>query len=578
MNLSPRSDLTSVASGRHLREAVPWAWALLLTVLLLGPALAPGFVLVRDLVWVPDLALTRNVVGLGSELPRAVPSDAVVAVLDEILPGSVLEKAVLVGALLLAAGGAMRLAGPGMVARLVAVSVTVWSPFVVERLWIGHWPVLLGYAAVPWLVVLGRRAVETGRVPAALYPVLLIGSLSANAGIVSATTLLAVGVRRSAGRSVAARLLLACAAANAPWVVSGLLHADSARAASGFEAFSIRGDGLPAPLAVLGLGGIWNADVVPASREGMLAWVALAMLLALAAAGLRPWATSCPRDHRIALVGLWLLGLLSALLGWGFPTVWDGLAGQVPGVALFRDGSRGLAWCLPLLVVLLAAGADRLVAGWRTAAPRLATAVVVVLAPIAVLPDAAWGGGQLAAVDYPAEWALARDALAADAAEQEAAGAVAGMVAVLPWSAYRAPAWNEHRAVLDPLPRYVRQDSVASGDLVVAGRIVPGEDPRAAAIAAALARPTPEERSAAMAALGVRWVATELDAGPAPDVVGTVLHQGETLRIVRLDGVAAQPPPGGPEVVAMALAWAAFAGVLLAPLWSRRGTRARRTG
>ena len=88
---------------------LPTAWAFLLAGLLLGPALGPGFVLTYDMVWVPDLALRSDFLGLGSGLPRAVPSDAVVALLDEVVPGMLLQKMVLLGALGLAGTGARRL-------------------------------------------------------------------------------------------------------------------------------------------------------------------------------------------------------------------------------------------------------------------------------------------------------------------------------------------------------------------------------------------------------------------------------------------------------------------------------------
>src|SRR3954466_9731961 len=137
---------------------LPLSWAVVLTVLLLGPALAPGYVLLRDMVWVPDLALRPDALGLGSALPRAVPSDAVVAALDEVVPGMLLQKLVLLGALVGAGAGAATMVRAGLVGRLVAVTAVIWCPFVAERAAIGHWPMLLGYAAVPWLVVAGRRA------------------------------------------------------------------------------------------------------------------------------------------------------------------------------------------------------------------------------------------------------------------------------------------------------------------------------------------------------------------------------------------------------------------------------------
>ena len=65
---------------RHLplTWSLAWSlvWSLVLATLMLGPALAPGYVLSYDMVWVPDLALRPDFWGLGSGLPRAVPSDA----------------------------------------------------------------------------------------------------------------------------------------------------------------------------------------------------------------------------------------------------------------------------------------------------------------------------------------------------------------------------------------------------------------------------------------------------------------------------------------------------------------------
>ena len=79
------------ASGT--RDCAAGLWSLALALLLLGPALGPGYVLSYDMVWVPDLALRPDFLGLGSGLPRAVPSDAVVSVLDEVVPGDAAPEA-----------------------------------------------------------------------------------------------------------------------------------------------------------------------------------------------------------------------------------------------------------------------------------------------------------------------------------------------------------------------------------------------------------------------------------------------------------------------------------------------------
>ena len=136
---------------------VPLLWSALLSVLMLGGALGPGHVLSYDMVWVPDLRLGADAIGLGTALPRAVPSDAVVGVFDEALGGVVLQKLVLLLPLVAAGSGAAALVGPGAVARLVAVSVAIWNPFVVERLAIGHWPVLVGYGVLPWVLLAGAE-------------------------------------------------------------------------------------------------------------------------------------------------------------------------------------------------------------------------------------------------------------------------------------------------------------------------------------------------------------------------------------------------------------------------------------
>src|SRR6478735_9398159 len=79
----PRGSGTVSRSQLLLVRAWPW----LLTFVVLGPLLGRGFVLTYDMVFVPDLAMRTDFLGLGSGLPRAVPSDAAVAVLDTVVPG-----------------------------------------------------------------------------------------------------------------------------------------------------------------------------------------------------------------------------------------------------------------------------------------------------------------------------------------------------------------------------------------------------------------------------------------------------------------------------------------------------------
>lgn len=539
-----------------MRWVVP-AWAVALAVLLLGPALGPGYLLTYDMVWVPDLALRPDFLGLGSALPRAVPSDAVVAVLDEVLPGMLLQKVLLLGALVLGGLGAARLAGRSAVARLVAVSVYVWSPYVVERLGIGHWPLLLCWAVLPWLVAEGIRLRTDPRIGAALPFLLLAGSLSANAGLMAAAVLLAVG----ATRANAPRLLALVVAANAPWVVAGLLHLDTATSSAAGAVFGLDAEGpLPAPVAALTLGGIWNAEVVPSSRGLLVLPLVLTLAYAaLAVAGARPLARRLGRRTTTALVALWAAGYAVAVLSWAAPDAVGWLAGHVPGGGLLRDGTRLLALSAPLTAALVASGA----ASCAQRAPRLLVAGAGALLPLAFMPDAAWGiGGELEPADYPAEWAPARAALGGGNAD----------LLVLPFTSYRAPTWNHDRKVLDPLPRYLRPDYVVNDQLAVDGRVIVGEDPRVPDVLAALALPDAGDRAVALADLGVGAVVRDrtvpTTATYDAPVAGTVVFDGADLEVTVLDVPVDERDTSTGWRFALGLAWAAFLGAALVGAWN----------
>ena len=553
---------------------LPVGWAAFLALLMLWPVLGVGYVLSYDMVWVPDLVLRSDFLGLGSGLPRAVPSDAVVAIADELLPGMLLQKLVLLGALIGAGAGAAKLGPSGSLpGRLVAVSFYEWNPFVVERLHMGHWPVLVCYGALPWIVLAARRLREEGRVPVRLLWLMPVASLSASAGLVAAVALVAFAARRGSRRTGLAVLGLVLLS-NAPWWVSGLLHAGAATSDRvGAEVFALSDEGtMPGPVAALGLGGIWNAEVVPSSREGMLAWVALAGVAALAALGARAWARAVGRRDGIAFVVCWVVGFGVAVLTWALPEQVGWLVAQVPGAGLLRDGARMLALCAPLLCALVAYGAAR-VAEWIVQpVPRASLAVGLALFPLAVLPEAAFGlAGALRLADYPAAYAEAREVVEAEHPSGQD-------VLILPFTSYRAPDWNHGLKVLDPLGRYLTPDFVASDELRVSGRAIAGEDPRGEQVREALAAPSPDERARALADLGIGTVVVDVPQAPVPEVAGTpVLDSGE-VTVVRLDDPVRDLEAPTRWVVLMGLAWLCYLGIpALAAILTVRQVMLRRS-
>jgi hypothetical protein len=546
-------------------------WSLLLSLLLLGPALGRGYVLSYDMVWVPDLALRSSFLGLGSGLPRAVPSDAVVAVLDEIVPGMLLQKIVLVAMLCLAGSGVARLTDPSSTAaRLVAVTVYVWSPFAVERLVIGHWPVLVGYAVLPWLVDAARTWRTTGRLPLRVWWLVPLGSLSASAGLATAVVLVAFAAARATARwrTLAALLL----AGNAPWLVAGLLHAgDAVTSAAGAGVFALHGEGsVPAPLAALSLGGIWNADVVPASRTGILGWLSLLFVAAIVAVGWRRWRRDVAARDAAGYLWCWAVGWGFAVLGWLLPTPMGWLVAHLPGFGLLRDGSRLLSLSAVGVAVVAGYGAATVVR--RLPAPaRPGILIALALVPVALMPDAAFGAnGRLQPAAYPDDLLAAR-AVVARAHEQGASGDVL----LLPMSSYRQPSWNHDHKVLDPVGRLLPLDYVASDDLFVGGVRIAGEDTRARAAAEVLVAPTAARRALGLSGLGIGFVVTERDAGRSPLVAGRTLLDRPGVVVQQLGDVGEQTTPTS-WIVAMVGAWTVFVAAPLGAVVMALRRRVRR--
>jgi len=254
------------------------------------------------------------------------------------------------------------------------------------------------------------------------------------------------------------------------------------------------------------------------------------------------------------------------VVSWSAPGAIGWVAAHVPGGGLLRDGSRLLALAAPLTVVLAARGAEALLDRTPDRPTRVLVAGLLAVVPVALMPDAALGSaGRLEAVDYPAVLTDARTAV------QQAP---AGDVVLLPFTSYRAPDWNDGHKVLDPLPRFLGRQAIANDELYVDGRPIPGEDPRAAEVGAALALGSADARGAALAALGVSVVVAEQIAGQdTPEIAGKTTRFGGGITVVEVAGVVRPDPVPRSWIAAMAVAWLAWSALLLAGVpgaWRRR--------
>ncbi len=513
-----------------------------LALAVLAPVLTPGFTLVYDMVFTPEQPLLPESVGLGTTPPRSVPADAVVAVLTWVLPGSLVQKLVLFTAIALAAWGAGRLVparslGP----RLVAATAYAWTPFVAERLFMGHWPYVLAYACLPWIAAAGiahRRDEPKSLTRLVLWSVL--AALTPTGGLLAAGTALA-----TAGW----RVLPALALLNAPWWVPSVLRPGAVLSApDAVDWFAARAENWGGTVvSVLGTGGFWNADVTPVSRELPVVPVLTLLIVAIAALGWPVLVRRVPEATRLLWLGAAGLVLaLAAHLPFGAAAM-RGLVSEVPGAALLRDAQKWVAWwALPLALGFALA---------VEAARRRAVVVVAALVPLVMTPDLAWGGwGRLETVQYPPDWAVVRDVLARDERP--------GDVLSLPLGAFRRFEWNDHRTQLDPAPRRLPRTVVVDDTVYVDGRRVPGEDTRLPAIRQAL------RNGDGLGALGIGWVLVEhgtpgaLDLPPGLEPV----HRGQWLDLYRVPGPIASPPgsaPVAPVVAADVAAVLLVAGCLL---------------
>jgi hypothetical protein len=566
--------------------AVPVFSVIASVALILGPLLRAGYVLSYDMVFAPRMPVGADSLGLASEVPRAVPSDLVVALASHVLPGDIVQKLVLAALLATAGLGAARLAPPGALPRSAAALAFIWTPFVGERLLLGQWAVLVGYAALPWLVIAARRVRTASRaeqVPAWCGFVLVLGVMclgGAPAWLLALLTApIVIGWDAGArARQAALRVggcLLALGIFALPWALPSLLRPGGVRAdPAGAEVFAPRSD---TPFGVLASlvtgGGVWNGETVPPGRDTVVCALAALVLLALGLAGAVRWR----RDPIAALAVVAIAGLTVALL-----TSWPAGAravGRVPAGALLRDSQRLLApW-----VLLVALGLSALVAELAARVRRDALAAVVMLAllPVAVLPTLAWGvSGQLAAVAYPADFGRVRQLLAADKRP--------GAVLVLPFQSYRRFAWNRDRPSMDPLRRWLDGTVIVSADLSVATSddksvVVLGEDRFAALLGAAVraAQATGGGLARSAGRDGVRWVITDasVDAGQLTGL--TVRYRGPDVSLYEVppgdvrgatDPVRAFRAPAGPVIAADAL----VASLLVASgLWTGTNTLTR---
>jgi hypothetical protein len=521
-----------------VRRAIPGLLTgLCLGLLALGPGLRRGFLLSYDMVFVPREPFGAALPGLTP--PRAVPSDLAIAAGSRILPGDIAQKLILLAIFVLAcAGVATLLDREPLLARLAGGVFYTWNPYVGERLIIGQWALLLGYAGLPWVLRALLSPDEAswrwaGRLCLSLLPA-VIGGFEAMA-ITALVLVPAALFTRSPRRAAIA--LGALVAGSLPWLIPSLQHTVYVDPAS-VAAFAARAD---TPFGSLGsllmLGGGWNAQTVPKGYGG--AWSAVWLVLVVVAL-VGFVASARPRGQR-RWPGLGIAaatGLLLACIG--VTAAGRDLLRSVtdawPGAGVLRDGQQFVA---PLalaeaagfgVAVAWAMKPNPFGANGRTPERPAGTdktgavvGVLALLAPVLLLPGLAWGAaGRLKPAWYPADWLAVARMVDASSAR--------GDVLLLPFQTYRTPSWNHGEVVLDPWTRLLSRPVIWNDGTKVGGVALAPDDPRARRLDGIIRGDGP--LTAPLEAAGVRFVLDDADSQVGARLPGAavVVHQpGLTL-------------------------------------------------
>ena len=582
------------------------------------------YLLYRDAVSTPRTHVTDTTLGIGDLPPRAVPQDWFLAMVSTVVDGGIVVLAVLAGSLVCAGVGYGRLAarlvsGAGRTGAAAATLVSVWNPYVAERLLQGHWSLLVGYAALGWILVAvmdlrgrpplvepapseaagsskrrrsasrsrsrvtplvepapsearsrvtplvepapseARSRVEATRRPdprASTVQLLQLGGLFAVAGLTPTGSVLAVITLATAlvARPIGLRPTVAVLAlwllSTLPWLLTASISdAPTTSAAAGVEAFGLRSEPWLGPVGTaLSLGGIWNADAVPASRTiGWAAVATLGLLLVVAVGAGHLWRRRAESDPLVRAIAILAAVTAFLLVLSTFGPVRTGLGfvvEHVGGGGLLRDTQKFAALLVPAVAVCVAAA----VAAARRRVPSGFAYAAVALLAVAPLPDLAWGvGGAVRTVDYPDEWRQVAEIVPPDR----------GSVALWPPGTVREYPFARDPS-LDPAARMLRAPVVESGELRVDGEVIDPAGKHAAAVTQVLES---GGSPVALAELGVGWVLVENDSPPGQLAdAGRLVFDGPDLRLYQVGDAADRSADATDRAIALGahLVWAAL--------------------
>jgi len=159
---------------------------LLVSLLIVGPLLKPGFVLTLDMIFTPNMTFVFPPV---SGVYNQVPLDGILYIISKIIPADVLQKVILVGIFYFIPAifhKFLSLFGKKQTSlvKIAASILYLFNPFVYSRFMAGHWTFLVGYALLPLIVYHVYKFLTYDKLDKEFYKQLLLLNLTAIVSVI----------------------------------------------------------------------------------------------------------------------------------------------------------------------------------------------------------------------------------------------------------------------------------------------------------------------------------------------------------------------------------------------------------
>lgn len=495
---------------------LPLLWFSGLGLIVLGPLLSPGYLLLLDAPAGPHPS-SPPLLPLPSDglVSAATPVTVLVRLITWPWPGAE-NKALVLATIVVGGVGLYRFAARTLelstVPSVAGATLFVINPFVYDRLLAGQLLLTLAYALLPWALPSflsvsadpARRPAlrATAWVAATAWVDLHIGGM---AGLILVATVI-VSPRSAVAKALLVATVIAWVGAlHLFWILPSFLGQEAARLGSGdLRAYAPRPRSVEILAHVLALHGFWRTEfATPLAR---LPVQFLAGFGALVAAAVWGFLHALKHSWWRHAAGLAAAALVGTILGMGTsfpPTAWltRFLFDRVPGYGIYREPQKWIALLALGYAVFAATGFEALRERLSRSPEWLRGALLLTpLLPLLAMPLMLWGfGGQVRTARFPEDW---------HAASRMVSGKP-GRLLLLPWNLYQPLPFAGNRVIANLGPRFFPIPVLITGDAQLGRRgTTQDPDPRVSYVDRLLRNDFRLSRFGHLVApLGVRYVA-----------------------------------------------------------------------